>query len=306
MTERRPAPFLSAIIPTKDRARALATTLEALAAQTEVEGGAEIVVADNGSGDETSQVLAAAAKRDPRLISVRQPKPGPAAARNAAVAAASGEVLLLLGDDTAPADGDLLAAHAALHRAQPDPAYAVLGRLEWAPQPPPTEFMRWLDAGGPQFHYFELSPGPVDPSRYFYSSHLSLKRALFERAGGFDERFPFAAFEDTDIGDRLGRLGLRLEYHPELVAFHDHPTSLASSLNRMIVVGRSAALYNRLHPDRPNPMVSAPRLPVHFLGPLAGRLTNLRIPAPARKQVWAMLHYARYAQGYRQGALSTR
>ncbi|MEZ5076279.1 MAG: glycosyltransferase [Solirubrobacterales bacterium] len=302
-----PGPFLSAIVPTKDRAAALAATLAALADQEEIAGGAEVVVADNGSTDETPRVLAEAAERLPSLVAVRQPKPGPAAARNAAVAAASGQVLLLLGDDTAPARTDLFAAHAALHRAEPDPGYAVLGRIEWAPQPQPTAFMRWLDAGGPQFHYWELSAGgAADPRSHFYSSHLSLKREIFEQVGGFDERFPFAAFEDTELGGRLAAHGMRLEYHPELLVHHDHPTSIPASLRRAVRVGRSAAIYNSLDTAVPNPRVAAPRPLAAALAPAASPLLGAaaRVPAPAalRRRVWSLAHRCNYAVGYREGA----
>lgn len=296
-------PFLSAIVPTKDRATALARTLSALAEQESVEGGVEIVVADNGSTDDTAEVLRRAHEKLPALVSVAQPKPGPAAARNAAVAAASGEVLVLLGDDTAPARSDLLAAHAAIHRASPDRLRACLGRLEWNGQP--TEFMRWLDDGGPQFHYWELSPGEVDPAFYFYSSHLSLKRNIFEEAGGFDERFPFAAVEDTEFGGRLGALGLRLDYHPELVALHDHPTSIPTSLRRAIRVGQSAALYNSLDTSIPNPRVEGPGPTVSLLATIASPLLAAasRIPGPTglRRRIWSLAHRCNYAVGYRKG-----
>jgi GT2 family glycosyltransferase len=296
-------PFLSAIVPTKDRAASLAQTLRALEEQQDPEGGAEIVVADNGSSDETEQVLREARERNPNLTWVSQPKPGPAAARNAAAAVARGEVLLLLGDDTAPARPDLFAAHAALHRANPDPTYACLGRLEWAPQP--TEFMRWLDEGGPQFHYWELSAGDADPTLYFYSSHLSLKRTMFERAGGFDERFPFAAFEDTDFGSRLGARGLRLDYHPDLVVLHDHPTSIPSSLRRAIRVGTSAAIYNSLDTSVPNARVAGPgpiaATVAPALSPVLGTAAKIPAPRAVRRRIWSLAHRCNYAVGYRRG-----
>lgn len=296
-------PFLSAIVPTKDRATVLAATLRALGEQEAFAGGPEIVVADNGSGDGTAEALRQAQEQLPGLVWVSQPKPGPAAARNAAAGVARGEVLLLLGDDTTPARPDLFAAHAALHRAEPDPKYACLGKLEWAPGS--TEFMRWLDEGGPQFHYWELEPGDVDPSLYFYSSHLSLKRSIYEEAGGFDERFPFAAVEDTDFGGRLAARGLRLDYHPELVVLHDHPTSVSSSLRRAIRVGRSAAIYNSLDTAPTNPRVKRPGRLAGAVAPVASPILSAasRLPAPIglHKRIWSLAHRCNYAVGYRQG-----
>jgi glycosyltransferase AglI len=299
-------PFLSVIIPTKDRARTLAATLEALGRQREFEGGFEIVVADNGSSDDTPAVIRRAVEgRKGALVAVEQPRGGPAAARNAAVEAAQGEVLLLLGDDTAPAATDLLATHAALHRLHPDSAFACLGRIEWTPLAPVTDFMRWLDRGGPQFHYWEIGPGPVRIEDYFYSSHVSLKRTAFDAAGGFETRFPYPAFEDTDLGGRLAARGVRLEYHPELLVWHDHPTSVEQSLGRAVRVGRCAALYNAIRVERPSARVKRPAWPVRLASrtaaPALMRLARAGRPPALRQRIWSLAHRLAYATGYRLG-----
>lgn len=297
---------LSVVIPTKDRAEALARTLNALEAQRADGTSLEVVVVDNGSGDGTPARVRD--REGPAALPIRlleQPEGGPAAARNAGVAAANGEILLFLGDDTEPADDGLLRAHLDLHAARPEPAYGILGRITWSPHSPVTPFMRWLENGGPQFHYGELEAGPVDAASYFYSSHASVKRALFEQVGGFDERFPTAAVEDTELGTRLADAGLELDYRPELLVLHDHPTTPAQSLRRSVAVGRSAALYNRLRPERPHPGVQAPRGPawaaVRAAAPLLGALARLPLPTGLRERVWLAMTRGGYARGYRLG-----
>ena len=297
---------LSVVIPTKDRAPALARTLDALEAQEVGGAKVEAIVIDNGSRDATVGLLRERVSGSAiPLRLLEQPSGGPAAARNAAVAAATGEVLLFLGDDTEPEDSGLLRAHLDLHAARPEEAYGVLGRITWSQRSPVTPFMRWLENGGPQFHYFELQPGPVDAANYFYSSHASLKRSLFERVGGFDERFPGAAVEDTELGVRLGDAGLELDYHPDLLVLHDHPTTPAQSLRRSVAVGRSAALYNRLRPDRPHPGVQAPQglawSLVRRAAPLLGALGRLPLPKGIRERVWLAMTRGGYARGYRLG-----
>jgi glycosyltransferase involved in cell wall biosynthesis len=300
---------LSVVIPTKDRAAALARTLDALEAQRAGGASLEVVVVDNGSGDGTpAQVRAREGDAALPIRLLEQPEGGPAAARNAGVAAADGEVLLFLGDDTEPADEGLLRAHLDLHIAQPEATYGALGRITWTPRAPVTPFMRWLENGGPQFHYCDLAPGPVDAASYFYSSHASVKRAFFERIGGFDERFPTAAVEDTELGVRLADGGLVLDYHPELLVLHDHPTTPDQSLRRSIAVGRSAALYNRLRPDRPHPGVQEPQgiawSAVRLAEPLIGALARLPLPRGLRERVWLGMTRAAYARGYRLGPAS--
>src|SRR5690242_8788112 len=104
---------VSVVIPTRDRAETLERTLDVLAAQKAPPGGFELVVVDNGSTDATADVLRRAQERLPvPLAALHEPRPGPAAARNAGVRRAAGNVILFLGDDMAPAGADLVARHA--------------------------------------------------------------------------------------------------------------------------------------------------------------------------------------------------
>jgi glycosyltransferase involved in cell wall biosynthesis len=297
---------LSVVIPTKNRELALARTLTALEGQRAGDAQIEVIVVDNGSSDQTVEQVQQRLDRTTIPIKLLvQPTGGPASARNAGARAASGEVLLFLGDDTEPEDRGLLRAHLDLHTARHEDNYGVLGRITWNPRSPVTPFMHWLENGGPQFHYCEIAPGRVDSANYFYSSHASVKRSIFERLGGFDERFPTAAVEDTELGVRLADTGLELDYHPELLVLHDHPTTPAQSLGRSVAVGRSAALYNQLRPERPHPRLQAPqgfawsvvRAAAPFLGPLA----RTPLPIGARKRVWLAMTRAGYARGYRMG-----
>lgn len=297
---------LSVVIPTKDRAPALARTLAALEAQQLGDASVEAIVVDNGSNDETvEQVRGRAASATIPIRLLEESSGGPAAARNAGVAAANGEVLLFLGDDTEPDGPTVLRAHLDLHRTRPEEAYGVLGKITWSPRNPITPFMRWLENGGPQFHYCDIAAGPVDAASYFYSSHASIKRSLFERLGGFDVRFPTAAVEDTELGVRLSDAGLELDYHPELLVLHDHPTTPAQSKHRSVAVGRSAALYNQLQPERPHPGVQAPHgfawSAVRATAPLLGALARLPLPKGMREGVWLGMTRAAYARGYRLG-----
>jgi GT2 family glycosyltransferase len=297
---------LSVVIPTKDRADALARTLDALEAQHPGHAEREAIVVDNGSSDDTvEQVRQRATGSRLAIRLLEQPDGGPAAARNAGAEAAAGDVLLFLGDDTEPAGPDFLNAHLALHAARPEPTYGVLGLITWNPLKPVTPFMRWLENGGPQFHYCDLEAGTVDAASYFYSSHASLKRSIFEQVGGFDVRFPTAAIEDTELGVRLADAGLELDYRPELLVLHDHPTTPQQSLRRSVAVGRSAALYNQLRPDRPHPGVQAPQglswSAVRAAEPFLAALARLPLPKGLRERVWLAMTRAGYARGYSLG-----
>lgn len=298
--------MLSVVIPTRDRRQVLLDTLRALEAQTPPEGGFEVVVVDNGSTDGTVEAvreLASRATAPVRLI--LDPQQGPAHARNAGVAAADGELLLFLGDDTAPADPDLLKSHVRLHRENPDSRYAVQGRATWTQRRETTHFMEWLERTGVQFRFDALPAGRIAPIGSFITAHASLKKSLFDQAGGFDARFPWAALEDVELSIRLEQLGLELDYHPELLVLHDHPTSVKGSLDRWRRIGRSAALLHQLHPVSSTPELERPDdwrwSFVLWTGPLLRLLSRLPLPRGVLEKVWWATYHSQYARGYRQG-----
>lgn len=297
---------LSVVIPTRDRQAALADTLAALALQRDLGDSWEIIVVDNGSSDGTSAMLETTSRRFPadcRVLS--EPRPGPAAARNTGVRAARGEVVLFLGDDMRPEGDGFVAGHAALHAARPELAYSVLGRATWRIDRGITPFMHWLENGGPQFQFYKLRPGLVRTSEYFYTPNVSLKKAALERVGGFDESFPYAATEDVELGVRLERDGLVLDYHPELLVSHDHPITLGASLRRMERVGSSGRLFQSLQRNAVHGGAPVPGGPVwaaaESLQPLWRALARPRVPAAVRERSWTALHMAAYARGWRAG-----
>jgi glycosyltransferase involved in cell wall biosynthesis len=286
---------LSVVIPTRDRLPALLETLGRLDTQIVDAADVELIVVDNGSVDGTPEAVRKASWRLPLTV-LAEPKPGPAAARNRGVEAARAPVILFLGDDTRPADDSLLAAHLRLHDEDQRPGAAVLGTVTWRPDKPVTPFMRWLEASGVQFGFGDVGAGPVDAARYFYTSHVSLKRAALKAAGAFDERFPYAAVEDSELGWRLQRDGLDLRYHPELVVYHDHPYEPSDLARRQECVGRSARLMHELHPELT--MFASPRWTWPILSASVPLLSALAAHTP---RVWEPLSMAAYVRGWRAG-----
>lgn len=288
---------LTVVIPTRDRPALLAATLEALGRQRLDGAEAEVVVADSGSSP--AALPAAAGPIEVRRL--REASEGVARARNSAVAAAAAEVVLFLGDDTPPAADDLLLTHIRLHAARPEPEYGVLGRIEWDPAVAVTDFMRWLPRAGFQNAFDGLEAGPVPPATSFFTSHASAKRSVLERVGGFDERFPFF-FEHVDLGIRLERAGMVLDYHPELLAYHDHPQTLAGFVERMRAVGAAARVLHGRWGEEAPAEVLGPSWRWRFY-PAADALARaaLRMPLPGavRERAWGIRLMAAYAAGYR-------
>jgi glycosyltransferase involved in cell wall biosynthesis len=108
-------PRATVVVPACNVAATLPETLDALAAQTLRDF--EIVVVDDGSTDDTAEVAAAFARRDPRLRVVRQANRGLAGARNSGIAAAQGDYIGFCDADDLWEPGKLAAHVAHLDRA---------------------------------------------------------------------------------------------------------------------------------------------------------------------------------------------
>lgn len=248
-----PAP-LSIVIPTRNRKDVLARTVDACA---RVANGldCELIVVDDGSTDGTAEQIREHALKTPRLRVTSVSAGGPARARNLGAAQARHDVIVFLGDDIVPANDDFLRIHALKHAEHPQPDFALLGKVEWPRDP---DFcvnfaMAEAQSAGTQFAYSRLRPGNFAGWQYFYTSNLSVKKALFGDwiTGGFDAGFSAAALEDIELGYRVwrSRQGLRLYYDPASLGLHYHHHTLTSLLHRQNQVGQSVRRMLDLHPE---------------------------------------------------------
>lgn len=240
------APKLSVVIPTYNRLDILFECLRAIEDQAQPPEDFEVLLVDDGSTDGTGAKVAEFEEiLSCPLRFFQQKNSGPATARNVGIKNARGEIVLFLGDDIILSPG-VLQAHIDCHAKHQDEDFGVLGHVTWSPEIEITPFMKWLESGGPQFHFWAIEdPIGLDPQRFFYTANVSVKRAfLVDNDLYFDEEFPHAACEDIEFGKRLRQSGLRLEYLPDAVGHHHHYTSLDSSCRRMITVGRSSLLLD--------------------------------------------------------------
>ena len=231
---------LAVVIPTRERWPTLRRCLDSLTAQTAP--GFEVIVSVDGEDDPVPPDLGATV--------VVGPRGGPAAARNAGVAATRRRLIFFLGDDVF-LEPPAIAAHLERHNTEPGEGVAVLGRVGWHPDVASGRINRWLDWSGTQFDYRVIEAQPTEDLGYgrFYTSNVSLKKALFDRAGGFDEEFPYAAYEDIELGWRLAENGMVLRYEPRAEAVHLHRYDWPSIERRFQAVARSERMMVRKHPD---------------------------------------------------------
>lgn len=238
---------LSVLVPTYARATLLPRVVEAWAALTPSVGAGfdyQLVVVDDGSPDGTADVLAELSGRYGHLLTVvRQPNRGRAAARNAAIAAARGDLLLFSDDDMVPLSPDLLTRHLAAQAEQPG---AWVSHLqvpdECATTPFQTYWRRRLHGGTDA-----LQEGAELGFSGFWFASLSLPRSLLGSAR-FDESFRGYGWEEHEMGYRLYLSGVRARFLRGAYLAHHDPVTLAGTLRKHEAMGRAAWTFSRLHP----------------------------------------------------------
>ncbi|HEY0836427.1 MAG TPA: glycosyltransferase [Azospirillum sp.] len=246
---------LSIVIPTFNRGDLLVETVEAVARAAEgLEH--EFVIIDDGSSDHTPRILAALAGRIPTLVWKSIPNGGPGQARNLGAAMARNDVVVFLGDDIQPCNRDFLRVHAELHAANPDPGFAVLGKVVWPDRPEAdiSFVMAHIQGkGGEQFGYADFTPFSVLDFRFFYTANISVKRTIVAdwRAEGFSDAYTLAAYEDIEFAYRMskGPTGLQLFYTPASTGTHHHPYTVAGFIGRQNNCGLMAKVFLDQHPE---------------------------------------------------------
>jgi GT2 family glycosyltransferase len=208
---------ISIVIATRNRAHGLQRCLAALAAMDPAPVR-ELLIADNGSTDDTAAVIAhAAATMAFPVHRLDEPSPGACRARNRAIAAATGGIIAFTDDDCYPAPdwarriADAFAA---------DPGLGYLGGR-----------IILFDEDDARFtvNYSEiphvLPPRGFVPPGVIQGANMAFRRDLLLRIGLFDEAIgagtPIAA-EDCDLVTRASLAGAAGSYLPGPLVRHHH------------------------------------------------------------------------------------
>lgn len=240
------APELSVVIPTLRRQGVLRRALDRLEAQDTPPEAFEVVVVADAREEDFEAVAKAVAGRRYEARALQSDVAGASAARNRGWRAARAPLILFIDDDTLSLPS-LVSEHLAWHRDNPQDEVGVLGHVDWAAELTVTPFMRWLDRGL-QFGYGNIQ-GREAPLTNFYTANASVKRAMLERVGGFDEaEFPFR-YEDTDMARRMAPFGFRLLYNPNAPGEHLHAVTLEAWHRTVAIVARAERRFMRRYPD---------------------------------------------------------
>jgi len=170
---------VSVVIPVYNGARTVPHALASVFAQSFTDY--EVVVVNDGSTDDTASVLAGYGDRI-RVSS--QPNRGLSAARNAGVRASGGEYLAFIDDDDEWMR-EKLARSAAVLDQDPNCVLAYTGafKVDLNVRPTPNQDSQTRGVDSPTLAQMLERPWNVVPSQFM------VRREVFERCGGFDERY---------------------------------------------------------------------------------------------------------------------
>lgn len=213
-------PLVSVIIPTYNRGRMLKSAIDSVLAQTFQDF--ELIVVDDGSTDDTPQLLHTYASR---ITVIRQDNRGVSAARNRGIEHSSGKLIAFLDSDDhwLPAKLDRQTAFMEAH-----PGFSICQTEEI-----------WIRNGvrvNPKKKHKKPSGMMFEPSLalcLISPSAVMIRRHLLDEVGGFDENLP--ACEDYDLWLRIScrhPVGLLDTPLIEKRGGHEDQLSRAPSLDR--------------------------------------------------------------------------
>ncbi|HKP24824.1 MAG TPA: glycosyltransferase family 2 protein [Dongiaceae bacterium] len=231
------APLVSIVIPTRDRKDLLEACINGLDRATSYRNK-EIIVLDNDSAEaETKAYFAALSQRsDVRVI----PAPGPfnyPRLINLGASHARGELLMTLNNDIEAFEPDWLDE---MVSQVSRPGVGLVGCLLLYPDRSVQHAGVIIGLSGVAGHMY-ADAAPDDPGyagRIYVTQDLSavtgacqlMRRSLFERLGGLDERHLAVAYNDIDFCLRVREAGLRVIYTPHARLLHHHSASRGSDI----------------------------------------------------------------------------
>jgi len=240
--------FASVIITSFNRYSNLVRLLVLLQKQTLSINQFEVIIINDGSSDETKKIISKLSTSYP-LVYLEQAHNGPASARNKGLNYCKGEVVVFFDDDIEPMP-ECLEEHLKLHC--DNKHNIVFGKTPVSPHninksnyPNPHGFPRI------QLESLRYQHKQCLPWEYFITCNLSLRLEDIIRVNGFSPRFPFANYEDLELGYKLylQNNGGSFIFNEEALAYHFHYRTFSEKVQWAVKNGLSRMIMLELHPE---------------------------------------------------------
>lgn len=241
-------PPVSVIVPFAGSRQDAEPILAGLAGLT-VGDGDERIVADNSVAGVVASDGGIAVVRAPRIASSYY-------ARNVGAAAAANEWLLFV-------DSDTILPPALLDDYFREPPGEQSGLVAGEIEGDPAQHSRIARYHASRGHLVAARPLEIGPTPAAGTANLLVRRAAWERLGGFEEVVSGADFE---FAWRAGADGWEVEYRPRARVLHRHPEEIAAMRAKARRYGAGQRWLERRHPGVPR----SPRLARELVRSAAG------------------------------------
>jgi glycosyltransferase involved in cell wall biosynthesis len=202
--------FASVIVPAHNAAGLLPRSLGALRASELSRDHWELIVVDDGSTDETSQI---AARYADTVVTLPGRPHGPAYARNRGFEVSRGDVVVFIDADCV-AHPDTIARFLDLFEQEPDVG-AAFGSYD---DRPPARGLMSQYRNLIHHYVHHQNRGDVET---FWAGAGAVRRDVFAEAGMYDEwHYPRPQIEDIELGARIRGLRRRIVLRPEIQVTH--------------------------------------------------------------------------------------
>jgi len=215
----------SIIIPTYNGAKKINHCLESLSRQNIQDF--EIIVAIDGSTDETKEVVAQWNNKFNALKIFEQENGGRSKIRNFAFEKSKGDLVLFFDDDMTP-ENDVLELHLKHHVTYPNSI--LVGTQKSDPNKAKNDFEKYRSYI--ESIWDENSGKGLTKLNYPYltAAHFSLPRELFKKLNGFDEKL--TDVEDYDFAIRAFEQDIPIYKSTDAIAYHNDPVTFKNYILR--------------------------------------------------------------------------
>ena len=236
---------ITVAVPTYNRGKSISATLEAIAEQNFPRESYELIVVDDGGKDSTKEIIREFSRKSGFPIKyLWQENRGPAAARNLAIRNSKAPIIAFTDDDCVP-KSDWLEKIASAFSKDKD-AMIVGGETI----PPKGMIVAAVGQGLTKNAFFDYVNGKKE-TIFFPTCNAAFRKAVFGKAGYFDEDFPLAAGEDLEFSWRCFKKGLKLLYAPEIIVTHYCNPNLRAYARQSFNYGRGNYIAKLKQPDHP-------------------------------------------------------
>jgi glycosyltransferase involved in cell wall biosynthesis len=301
-------PTVSIIIPVYNGANTIAACLESLLGQVYPAEAYDIIVVENGSTDNTTQIVE---KYPVRLF--HSHKRGPAPARNLGIAKSKAEIVAFTDADCI-ADPQWLSK---LVQPYTDPQVGCVGGTILPFTSGENTFVeRFIEETLPLVNFVSEENTYLP---HLYTGNASYRRRLLNQVGGFNADLVTA--EDVDLSWRFQlETGAKLRYVPEAIIYHRYETTLAGLAREYRQWGFGEVLLDTMYgkyPDYPrgrwvqfrrilNQLSVLPRYSLSVMIRQVRRITGRTTPYEAAvPRLWLLIE-SNNIRGKLEGLIATR